>query len=190
MGTAAAGAVAAPSISFTDILGGVTDAFSGIMKSNAASQQAEAQAAYQRQLAEQQAQQNYEQQVALRQEQMQEEEALNRKKLEAQITTRGVKSEALTAAAGAGVSGASVDALLSEYDIQSSMYLEGLERQKQLGEAYTDQNITNIGQNIYIPAPVESPSPMLGILGGVNSFLGVLGDTSSEDIKTSNLNRL
>jgi len=188
---AVAAPVAAPALSFTDILGGVTKMASGMMASQAASQAASAQAAYQNQLAQQQMQQNYEQQVALRQEQAQEEEAINRKKLEAQIQTRGVKSEALAAAAGSGVTGASVDALLSEYDIQGSMYLEGLERQKQLTEAATTQNIANIGKNVYIPAPVEQPSPMIGMLGGINSFIGMLGQSeASSSIKTSNLNQL
>lgn len=189
---AAAATGATTGLSFETVLGGITKAASSMMAGQAQAQAAAAQAAYQQQLAEQRAQQNYEQQVALRQEQAQEDESISRKRLEAELKTRAAKSTALTAAASAGVSGPSVDALLSEYNIQSSMYLEGLERQRQLNEAITQQNITNIGQNVYIPAPVEQPSPMIGVLGGVNSFLGFLSESNStsSNLRRSNLNQL
>lgn len=192
----AAPAIAAPAASssgslFTSIFSGLSQVASGMMQQKAAQQAAGAQIAYQNQLADRQEAQNYEQQVAIRQEQSQEEESINRKKIEAQLKTRGIKSTALTAAASSGVSGASIDALLSEYDVQSSMYLEGLERQKELDDAAATQNIVNIGQNVYIPAPVETPDSSLGILGAIPAFLEIPARLAqSSAIKKSNLSKL
>ena len=193
MSLEAAPAAIAPTtqgLSFTKVLSIATGALGNVMQQQAQQQQANAQIAYQQQLAQQQAKQNYEQQVALRQEQAQEDESINRKRFEASLKERAAKSTALTASVGAGVSGISIDALMNEYDVQGSMYLEGLTRQQQINDAYTQQNVENIGKNVYIPAPVEQPSAMLPILGGVNSFLEMLGDTSSEQIRKSNLRKL
>ena len=150
------------------LLGVASAAMSGM----AAQQQAQAQRNYQQQLAIQQRDQNYEEQVTARQQEAMKQEELAREAFGAQLENKRNVATALTSAAGAGVSGASVDALISDYNTQYAMNLAALHRQQELTSIVSNQNVANVAKDQYIQAPVESPS-MGSILG--SSILGNIG---------------
>lgn len=140
------------------VLSTASSVMSGMAQQQAAEAQAQAQADYQARLAIQQRDQNYEEQVALQKEQTQKSEQIQREKLIAQQKARREISAAKAAAAGSGVSGVSVDALLSDYAMQHSMNLAALNRQAQLTQEASSINIHNVATDTYTPAPVEHPS--------------------------------
>ena len=80
----------------------------------------------------------------LREQQSQTNESINREKLKASIAGRGARATAITAAAEGGVSGNSVDALLSDFKLQESTYKESLTRQQQFNNAGVDSNIESV----------------------------------------------
>ena len=133
----------------------------------------EAQADYQAQLIRQQVEQNYNSQLALRQEQAQRNEQIDRQKFAASVQATKAKSSAAASAAARGVSGVSVADAISTYNLQSDMFLEGLERERQLTAAATESNINAIGLNKYIPGQLEAPSKT-SLYGGIGN---VLADT-------------
>jgi hypothetical protein len=144
------------------------------MGSMAQSQAADAQADYQQKLSEQRRDENYEKQVVQRQDQAMESEKISREQRKAQLEKRASIATAVTSAAGSGVSGLSVDALIRDYNVQSSMQLESLERQRQFDTIVHDQNVENIAKDQYIPGPVESPSIATGFLGAATNLIGGL----------------
>lgn len=162
--------------SFSNTLYGVGTVLSGIAgigaqqrAYDAQMQQYNAQADYQAALIRQQVEQNYNDQLAIRQEQAQQQEILNRQRIVSKVQTQQGKSSAAASAAARGVSGASVLAALQEYEIQGSMYLEGLDRQQQMLAAATETNIESIGNRKYIPGLMEKPmkAPMISGIGSV-----------------------
>ena len=162
--------------SFSNTLSGVGTVLSGIAGIGAQQKQYEsqmqqynAQADYQAALIRHQVEQNYNDQLAIRQEQAQQQEILNRQRMVSKVQTQQGKSSAAASAAARGVSGASVSAALQEYDIQGSMYLEGLTRQQQMLSAATETNIESIGNRKYIPGVIEKPTkvPMVTGIGSV-----------------------
>ena len=141
---------------------------SGMAQKNAAQKQQN----YQQQLAIQQRDQNYEEQVHARQEQGMKQEEIAREKFSEQLKHRRETSTALTEAAGAGVAGMSVDALISDYNTQYSMNQAALDRQQELTGIISQTNVENVAKDVYIQAPVEVPSTG-SVLGG--ALLGSIG---------------
>lgn len=152
---------------------------SDIASASAQASAADAQAAHQQRLSEQRRDENYEKQVVQRQEQAMESEKVAREKRKAQLEKRASIATAVTSAAESGVGGLSVDALIRDYNVQSSMQLEALERQRQFDEIVTEQNVENIAKNVYIPSPVESPSLGTAFLGAAGSLIGSFGSASA-----------
>ena len=123
-------------------------------------------------------------QAELRHKQSQDKEALGRKKLEAQRELRKGRSTATVAAAEAGVGGSSVDALLRDFSIQSSLYKESLLRQQQFVDTGTQLQILGIeantrGLNTRLNAPIAQPSFASALFRIGGQALGAINDKNA-----------
>lgn len=151
-------------------------------------QQAKQQMAYQRQasIAEQKRAQQEQQSIRMRQGQ--EKEATAREINEMSKKAREAVSTATVSAGEAGVSGLSVDALLTDYENQSLAYNMGLTRQQEMkdvqaGLALTDAGFRTVNNQIGINRPVNKPSFLEGALSVASS--GLSGYRSGLDLKRS-----
>ena len=151
-------------------------------------QQAKQQRRYQSQAAEAERQRFIQEQSALRMRQAQEQEAMNAELGDIALKSREALSRAGVSAGEAGVSGASVDALLDDYTRQEADYRVALTRQQELqnintGLALTDAGYRTMNNQIGINKPVSAPSWLSGGLGVVRQ--GVEGYADGMQIKQS-----
>jgi len=149
-------------------------------------QQAKQQMAYQRQasIAEQKRAQQEQQSIRMRQGQ--ENEATAREINEMSKKAREAVATAKVSAGEAGVSGLSVDALLTDYENQSLAYNMGLTRQQEMkdvqtGLALTDAGFRTMNNQIGINRPVNRPSFLEGALSVASS--GLSGYRTGLEIK-------
>lgn len=138
---------------------------------------AKAQESYQNQLtnannaaAEQQA-------GAIRDQQAQQREAQARDLQKANLATQRSVSTASTMAAENGQQGASVEALLAEYDMQNGQYKEAVLRQRQLNDQATSSSIEalktgTLNQNLSINAPIQQAQPFAAAVNFAGQALG------------------
>jgi hypothetical protein len=106
---------------------------------------------------------SYEQMSALRIQQSEDAESRARENEKARLISQRAASTAATAAGEAGVSGASVDALLGEYQMQFGQFRESTLRQGQFYASGVDAQIDAIRSgagmsNLQINAPVSRPN--------------------------------
>ena len=137
-------------------------------------QQARQQQRYQSQAAEAERQRFIQEQSALRMRQAQEQEAMNKELGDIALKSREALSRAGVSAGEAGVSGASVDALLDDYTRQEADYRVALTRQQELqnintGLALTDAGYRTMNNQIGINRPINRPSFLTAGLGAVQS---------------------
>jgi hypothetical protein len=104
-----------------------------------------------------------EQIAQLRLQEAQSREASARENEKARLATQKAKASAVVGAGEAGVSGASVDALLGEYGMQLGQFREAVNRQGQLSTTAVNSQIESIRtgsrfQNLQINAPIVGPN--------------------------------
>ena len=166
------------------LLSPIMGAVQGVMGFAGQNAAADAQADYQRRQMEANNLEASRKQAELRQKQAQEKEALSRKKLEAQRELRKGRSTATVSAAEAGVAGSSVDALLRDFSVQSSLYRESLLRQQQFTDTGTSLQIAGIeantqGLNTRTNAPISRPSFASALFRVGGNVLGSIGSQGS-----------
>jgi len=149
-------------------------------------QQAKQQRRYQSQAAEAERQRFIQEQSALRMRQAQEQEAMNAELGDIALKSREALSRAGVSAGEAGVSGASVDALLDDYTRQEADYRVALTRQQELQNINTGLALTDAGyrtqmNQIGINKPINKPSFLTAGLGAVQS--GMSGYRTGMEIK-------
>jgi hypothetical protein len=121
------------------------------------------QARYQARAAEMERQRAMQEQSAMRIRQAQEQEAANRELADVSLKSREALAKARTSAGEAGVSGASVEALLDDYTRQEAAYRIGISRQRELQDVQTGLALTDAGyrtqmRQIDINRPINKPS--------------------------------
>lgn len=144
-------------------------------------QQARQQRRYQAQAAEAERQRFIQEQSAMRMRQAQEQEAMNRELGDIALKSREALSRAGVSAGEAGVSGASVEALLDDYTRQEADYRVALTRQQELqnvntGLALTDAGYRTMQNQIGINRPINYPSFLTAALGAVGSGMSGYAD--------------
>lgn len=149
-------------------------------------QQAKQQRRYQSQAAEAERQRFIQEQSAMRMRQAQEQEAMNRELGDISVKSREALSRAGVSAGEAGVSGASVDALLDDYTRQEADYRVALTRQQELqnintGLALTDAGYRTMNNQIGINRPINRPSLLTAGLSAVQG--GMSGYRTGMQIK-------
>jgi hypothetical protein len=140
-------------------------------------QAAKAQANYQQDLVEANNKVSYEQQSALRIQQAQDTESRARETEKARIATQRATSTVTVAAGEAGVTGASVDALLDEYQGNLGQFREATLRQGQLysngvGAQIDALRAGNGMSNLQINSPVAQPNYTAALLNFSSDALG------------------
>jgi len=151
-------------------------------------QQARQQQRYQAQAAEAERQRFIQEQSAMRMRQAQEQEAMNVELGDIALKSREALSRAGVSAGEAGVSGASVDALLDDYTRQEADYRVAVTRQQELqnintGLALTDAGYRTMQNQIGINKPINRPSFLTAGLGAVQG--GMSGYRTGMQIKQS-----
>lgn len=146
-----------------------------MMNFQAQSAAAEAQAEMQRRAEEQRIQALRLEQQGLRQRQMEEQEKIAREQFAASLQNKQQKAQAEAAAASAGVTGPSVDALVNEFDFRLGMFNEASLRQKQILDRSTTLDLKGAGQQftsdmVRIQQPIARPSAF-GLALGIGSTL-------------------
>ncbi len=156
-------------------------------------QQARQQQRYQAQAAEAERQRFIQEQSALRMRQAQEQEAMNKELGDIAIKSREALSRAGVSAGEAGVSGASVDALLDDYTRQEADYRVALTRQQELQNVNTGLALTDAGyrtrmNQIGINRPINRPSFLTAGLSAAQSAAqsAVSGYRTGMEIKQMN----
>jgi len=149
-------------------------------------QQARQQQRYQAQAAEAERQRFIQEQTAMRMRQAQEQEAMNAELGDIALKSREALSRAGVSAGEAGVSGASVDALLDDYTRQEADYRVALTRQQELQNINTGLALTDAGyrtqmNQIGINKPINKPSFLTAALGAVGG--GMSGYRTGVEIK-------
>ena len=152
-------------------------------------QQAKQQRRYQAQAAEAERQRFIQEQSAMRMRQAQEQEAMNKELGVIALKSREALSRAGVSAGEAGVSGASVDALLDDYTRQEADYRVALTRQQELQNINTGLALTDAGyrtqmNQIGINKPINKPSFLTAGLGAVQG--GMSGYRTGMQIKQMN----
>lgn len=153
-------------------------------------QQAKQQMAYQKQASIAEQKRAQQEQTSIRMRQGQETEATAREINEMSKKAREAVSTAKVSAGEAGVSGLSVDALLTDYENQSLAYNMGITRQQEMkdvqaGLAMTDAGFRTVNNQIGINRPVSRPSFLEGALSVASS--GLSGYRSGLEIKNSRI---
>lgn len=152
-------------------------AATGVMTVQGQRQAAKAQSEYQTNLVEANNKVSYEQQAALREQQAQDSESRARENEKARQASQKAVSTTTVAAGEAGLSGASVDALLGEYNSSLGQFRESTMRQGQLYAAGVGSQIDalragNGMSNLQINAPVARPNYAAAILNFGSDALG------------------
>lgn len=143
--------------------------------------QAKAQAAYQTQLGIAQNEVNAINQGQVRSQEAQAMEASARDAEKARQANRKAASTAKVAAGEAGVTGASVDALLSEYDAQLGRFMEATSRQQTLTKFGANDQVFALSkgggyERLRLSTPVYGANYAAGVLSVASSALGTLRD--------------
>jgi hypothetical protein len=138
--------------------------------------QAKQQQRYQGQAAEAERQRFIQEQSAMRMRQAQEEEAMNVELGDIALKSREALSRAGVSAGEAGVSGASVDALLNDYTRQEADYRVAVTRQQELQNINTGLALTDAGyrtqmNQIGINKPINKPSFLTAGLSAAQSAM-------------------
>tara|TARA_B100001094_G_C18124671_1_gene768813 strand:+ start:664 stop:1200 length:537 start_codon:yes stop_codon:yes gene_type:complete len=149
-------------------------------------QQARQQQRYQAQASAAERQRFIQEQSAMRMRQAQEQEAMNTELGDIALKSREALSRAGVSAGEAGVSGASVDALLDDYTRQEADHRVALTRQQELqnintGLALTDAGYRTMNNQIGINRPINRPSFLTAGLGAVQG--GMSGYRTGMEIK-------
>ena len=149
-------------------------------------QQAKQQMAYQRQASIAEQKRAQQEQTSIRMRQGQENEATAREINEMSKKAREAVSTAKVSAGESGVSGVSVDALLTDYENQSLAYNMGITRQQEMkdvqaGLAMTDAGFRTVNNQIGINRPVSRPNFLEGALSVSSS--GLSGYRTGLEIK-------
>ena len=134
-----------------------------------ARKQAKQQAAYQAQAAAAEQQRALQEQTSIRMQQAQQQEATGRELEQVSIKSREALARATVAAGEAGVSGASVTALMDDYTRQEAGYRSALLRQQELGGTATALGLEQAGlasqqRQIGINQPINRPSFLGAVL--------------------------
>ena len=150
-------------------------------------QQAKQQARYQAQAAAAERQRFLQEQTSLRMRQAQEQEAVGRELEQVSKKSQAALARARVAAGEAGVAGASVQALMSDYMRQEAGYRAALLRQQELGALGTGLGLEQAGfatqqRMIGLSQPIDRPSGLGAVLGGIQS--GLSGYRTGLDIKS------
>lgn len=144
-------------------------ALSGVASVQGQKAAAQAQENYQTQLVAANNQQAYAQESALRIQQAQDTESRGRENEKARLATQKAVSTSTVAAGEAGLTGASVDALLGEYQSSFGQYRETTLRQGQLYASGVGSQIDalragNGMSNLQINAPISRPNYTAAVL--------------------------
>ena len=131
-------------------------------------QQARAQARYQAKAAEAERQRFMQEQTSMRMRQAQEQEAVGRELEQVSRKSQAALARARVSAGEAGVAGASVQALMSDYMRQEAGYRAALLRQQEMGGLATGLGLEQAGfatqqRQIGINQPISRPN-VLGAL--------------------------
>lgn len=138
-------------------------AFSAISSFSAQNAAAEAQAQQQAEYARQRNEALKIQQESARLRQQQEEEGQARERFKVGLEADRAQGTARAAAAGAGISGRTVDSLLQDFDFQTQFFNEGSYRQEEfIGQQADIQTRANAQQSSFDifanSPPIEKPS--------------------------------
>jgi hypothetical protein len=129
-----------------------------------------------------------EQATQLRMQEAQQQESIARENEKARLASQRGRATAIVSAGEAGVSGSSVDALLSEYGAQLGQFREATNRQQQLNSQATNAQVATVQtgargqamgarfQNLQINAPVVGPNYGAAIAQFGASALGTYKD--------------
>lgn len=152
-------------------------------------QAAEAQADYQERLGEATTDAATFEQTNLRIRQAQDREATAQEKRRADSATARAKATAAVEAAGANVSGASVDALLSSYEAENARYKGALSRQQSFNDTAIELSIEGsekqLASNLEsLSTPVAGPDYI-----GAALDLGSIGLGAYDSYKTRNASK-
>jgi hypothetical protein len=152
-------------------------AAAGIASVQGQAAQASAQKNYQQQLVAANNAQAYEQSSSLRIQQAQDSESRARENEKARLATQKAVSTSTVAAGEAGLTGASVDALLGEYQASLGQYRETTLRQGQLYASGVGSQIDalragNGMSNLQINAPIARPNYTAAVLNFGSDALG------------------
>jgi len=139
-------------------------------------QQAKQQAAYQAQSAAAEKQRALQEQSSIRMRQAQEQEATARELQQVNVKSMEALARARVSAGEAGVSGASVTALMDDYTRQQAGYNSALLRQQELSGVATGLGLEQAGlasqqRLIGINQPINKPSALGAILQGTSQAM-------------------
>jgi hypothetical protein len=140
-------------------------------------QQAKQQEAYQRQAQAAERQRFQQEQTSMRMRQAQEQEAVGRELEQVSRKSQAALARARVSAGEAGVAGASVQALMSDYMRQEAGYRAALLRQQELGALGTGLGLEQAGfatqqRQIGLSQPIEKPSVLGAVLSGAQQAMG------------------
>lgn len=146
-----------------------------VMNYQAQQAAAEAQAEYQRRQMEQRQKALALEQQTLRIQQQEQQESLAREEFQGQLEGRRERASLEAAAASAGVTGGSVDAIVQEFDLKMGMYNESIDRQHEILNRSTELELEGAGQQFQTDAaainrPIARPSAF-GLALGLGSTL-------------------
>jgi hypothetical protein len=141
-----------------------------------ARQQAKAQAAYQAQAAAAEQQRALQEQSSIRMQQAQQQEATARELQQVNVKSMEALARARVSAGEAGVSGASVTALMDDYSRQEAGYRAATLRQQELSGVATGLGLEQAGlasqqRLIGINQPINKPSFLGAVLQGTSQAM-------------------
>jgi len=151
------------------LISAATSAAGAAMQYSGAKRQAKDQRAYQANLANLQKEAGQRKASAIMARTIQEREAAARKRF--LVTQEGTKakSEAVLSASEAGVSGLSIDHLVSEFDAQQASYLHGINQEERMREREMNRQLKDVAlgttqQMASTMAPVNDPNAFAAAL--------------------------
>ena len=164
-----------------------TGALSAGVQFAGARKQAKVQAAYQAQSAAAEQQRALQEQSSVRMRQAQEQEATARELQQVNVKSMEALARARVSAGEAGVSGASVTALMDDYTRQQAGYNSALLRQQELSGVATGLGLEQAGlasqqRLIGINQPINKPSLLGAVLQGTSQAMS--GYAAGKSIKT------
>ena len=140
-------------------------------------QQAKQQEAYQRQAQAAERQRLQQEQTSMRMRQAQEQEAVGRELEQVSRKSQAALARARVSAGEAGVAGASVQALMSDYMRQEAGYRSALLRQQELSALGTGLGLEQAGfatqqRQIGLSQPIQKPSVLGTVLSSAQQAMG------------------
>ncbi len=145
-----------------------------------AREQVKAQEKYQKQAAAAERQRFMQEQTSMRMRQAQEQEAVGRELEQVSKKSQAALARARVSAGEAGVAGASVQALMSDYMRQEAGYRAALLRQQEMGALATGLGLEQAGfatrqRQIGIAQPISRPNVLGSLLQTGTAALGAYG---------------